>query len=112
MPKDKSEIKTNGKAAFYAVLYADFRQVAIACGYALAVHGSMMNDMDLIAVAWTEEAVDYKVLVEKINEKIGETVWSKHNLSTRSEKPHGRIAYTLMIYGEYYIDLSIIPPKK
>lgn len=111
MTKDKSEVKLNPKATFYALLYQDFRAIALECGYALALHGSMVNDMDILAVAWTDKAVPHKELVCKINDRIGKTVWSEHNLKTAGDKPHGRIAYTLSIMGDWYIDLSIIPPK-
>ena len=110
--KDKEEVKLNSKATFYAVLYSDFRKAAIDCGYALAIHGSMARDMDLIAVAWTEEARPVDELVEKINNCIGKTVWTEHNLTTSELKPHGRITYTLSIMGDWFIDLSIIPPVK
>ena len=108
--KNKEDIKTNGRAVFYAVLYESFRKVAIDLGYTLALHGSMSKDMDLIAVAWTEEAKPVKSLIEAISNEIGDTVWKEHHFISE-EKPHGRIAYTLSIMGEYFIDLSIIPPK-
>jgi len=112
MVKTKDQVKLNPKASFYAVLYQDFRKVAIECGYALAIHGTMTNDMDLLAVAWTEEAVNPIELVKKLNDRIGDTVWHEHNLTTAGKKPHGRIAYTLSIMGDWYIDLSVIPPKR
>lgn len=113
--KDKSEIKIepkDSKATFYCVLYPSFRKAAIECGYSLAIHGSMARDMDLIAVAWTEDAKPIEDLVKAINDAIGGTVWEQHNLTSRKEMPHGRICYTLSIMGDWFIDLSIIPPKK
>lgn len=76
-------------------------------GYALAVHGSLHRDLDLIAVAWTEEADSPETLVEmlcKWEELIHVGDWT--------EKPHGRRAVTLQT-REYAkpIDLSIIPPR-
>ena len=108
--KTKEEVNLNPKATFYAVLYPDFRRVAIECGYALAIHGSMARDMDLIAVAWTEDAQPVEVLVKAINDCLGDTVWKEHNLTTCGEKPHGKLCYTLSIMGDWFIDLSIIPP--
>ena len=107
--KDYSE--TNPKASFYAVLYADFRKIAIECGYALAVHGSMARDMDLIAVAWTEEVVEPDILMEKLAEAAGATIFD--NLyPKKGDKPHGRICYTLSIMGDWFIDLSVMPPQE
>lgn len=108
--KTKEEVKLNPKATFYAVLYQDFRRVAIECGYALAIHGSMASDMDLIAVAWTEKSESPETLVSKISDCIGETVWKENHKTNFEIRPHGRIAYTLSIMSDWYIDLSIIPP--
>lgn len=108
--KNKNEVEIQGKFAFYTVLYNSIRQAAINCGYALAVHGSMHSDMDLIAVAWVDDAKLVECLVEAINDCIGGTVWKGHNLTTGTKKPHGRICYSLSIGADWYIDLSIIPP--
>lgn len=110
--KDKNDITTNGKAVFYAVLYENFRKAAIDCGYALALHGSMASDMDLIAVAWVDDAKSHEELVKRISDCIGDTVWKDKHTSCFEYKPHNRIAYTLSIMGSYYIDLSIVPPLK
>jgi hypothetical protein len=108
--KGKSEVNTNGKAVFYAVLYNSFRQAALECGYALSLHGSMISDMDLIAVAWTEDANPVNDLIQKISDCIGKTVWKDHHFKEMEHKPNGRIVYTLSIMGDWFIDLSIIPP--
>lgn len=112
MSKDKSEVPLNGKPSFYACLYSDFRQVAIENGYALAIHGSMQSDMDLLAVAWTEEAIPHEELVELLFNKISATIWKEHTFKDVTIKPHGRLAYTLHILGDWFIDLSIIPPNR
>jgi len=41
-------------AAFYAVVYPTLRDVAKLHGYALAIHGTMTRDFDLVAIPWTE----------------------------------------------------------
>lgn len=108
--KTKDEVRIEGKPVFYAVLLNSFKKAALELGYMLTVHGSMHSDMDLIAVAWTEDCKPESELVIAINDCIGKTVWKEHNLTTRTIKPHGRITYTLGIMGDWYIDLSIIPP--
>lgn len=110
--KTKEEVRVDGKPVFYAVLYNSMKTAALELGYALALHGSMHSDMDLIAVAWTEDARPIEELAAAINKCIGATVWSESNLETFVVKPHGRIVYTLSIMGDYYIDLSVIPPQK
>lgn len=108
--KNKSEVELNGKPVFYTVLYESFRKAALDCGYALALHGTMHNDMDMIAVPWVEDAKPIDVLVSKLSDCIGATVWKGHHF-TVGLKPHGRIVHTLSIFKDWYIDLSIIPPR-
>lgn len=110
--KNKDEIEIEGKPVFYSILFNPMKRAAIECGYALTMHGSMHRDMDLIAVPWVEDAKPVEELVKAINECIGETIWKDHNLQTGEKKPHGRICYTLSIGGDWFIDLSIIPPIK
>lgn len=110
--KERDEVITNGRSAFYCVLYNEFRQAAMDCGYALSVHGSLLSDMDLIAVPWIEEAKPIEELVKSISDCIGSTIWKGHHFKDPKEKPHGRIVYTLSIFSDWYIDLSIIKPKK
>ena len=41
MAKDRKMVTTNGRAAFYACMWDDFRQAAMDCGWALGLHGSL-----------------------------------------------------------------------
>lgn len=82
-------------------------------GYAIAVHGSLKRDIDLIAVAWTDQAAPSEDLVMAVQGAVGGILGNCLRLGEPSVKPHGRIAYTLIhpgFAGE--IDLSIIPPQK
>lgn len=108
--KTKEEVKIEGKPVFYAVLYNDMKKAALELGYALAMHGSMHSDMDLIAVPWVQDAKPAEELAAAINDCIGNTVWKEHNLSKTEERPHGRVIYSLSIMGDWHIDLSIIKP--
>ena len=109
--KNTEDIKVEGKPVFYSILLNPMKKAALDCGYTLAMHGSMHRDMDLVAIAWVEDAKPVDVLVAAINDCLGETVWREHNLQTGEEKPHGRLCYTLSICGDWFIDLSVIPPK-
>lgn len=110
--KTKEQVEIEGKPVFYAVLYNDMKRAALELGYTLAMHGSMHSDMDLVAVAWVEDAKPVNELVTAINDCIGHTIWKGHNLTNFEERAHGRLAYTLSIMGDWFIDLSIIPPRK
>lgn len=89
------------------------REAARFHGYAVGVHGSLKRDIDLIAIAWTDQAVPAEDLVQYIRGAIGGVLGNCLQIGEHSEKPHGRIAYTLVhpgFVGE--IDLSVVGPRK
>lgn len=110
--KEKEQVNPNWKPAFFASMYTEMRKVSIDLGYTLAIHWSLQNDMDLIAIAWTEEAKPYEDLVSAIENCLGNTMFKFHNTFTKKDKPHWRITYSLSISPDVFIDLSIIPPRK
>lgn len=109
---------TMGVVCIYAAIYPDLRVVAHEMGYALAMHGSMVRDFDLIAVPWTVDAKSADELAEALQKLLGGWVAPEsgkiHTWSDgfkKSEKPHGRLSYTLRFGGEELlnIDLSVMP---
>lgn len=107
----KDYSKTNPKASFYACLYPELRNIALEHGYALAIHGSMARDLDLIAVAWQEKTEFHGIMIDEMCKAIGGTLF-KSLEPKLDEKPHGRIVYTLCILGDWFIDISVIPPNR
>lgn len=95
--------------AFYASLLPILIPVAREHGYALAVHGSMLRDLDLIAVPWTAEASPAEDLAEGLREGVGGS-WKPYDTNgSRSAKPHGRRVWSIHFGGGCYIDLSVMP---
>lgn len=98
----------------HQILYPALREVARRHGYALALHGSLERDIDYLAVPWTEKAAspfelvrDVVLVVENV---LGWTMWgSRTTLFTPEQKPHGRLAWSIIL-GATYIDLSVMPP--
>lgn len=100
----------------YAKTLPHLCQIAREHGYALAVHGSMATDLDLLACPWTEEAADPETLAETIREAI-----DGHFTGTAIEKPHGRRAWSIVpsawigctnnLKWRPWIDLSVMPRK-
>lgn len=89
------------------------REAARFKGYAVTVHGSLKRDIDLVAVAWTERAVPASELVEVVCGAISGVLGNCIILGGPTEKPHGRIAWTLVhpgFAGE--IDLSVVGPAE
>jgi len=75
-------------------------------GYALAVHGSLQRDMDLIAVPWSEVASGEEELIQALCETVG---GFRLEHETGCDKPHGRRAWVIHLGAGLYIDLSIMP---
>lgn len=109
MAKDRDELNLEGRSAFYAVMFNKLKEVAADHGYALTIHGSMVSDMDLIAIPWVEKVSTHEELVKDLSDALGPTVWKNFHFKERGEKPHGRVVYTLAIYADWYVDLSITP---
>ncbi len=107
-------------AAFIGVmlpaLLDPIRMVARHHGYAIAVHGSLARDIDLVAIPWTDHADDADILARSIRGAVAGVLGSAHLHADKdgslnwTEKPHGRKALTLIhagFVGE--IDLSVMP---
>lgn len=97
----------------YATYYGIMKEVAAIYGYAIAIHGSMVRDLDLIAVPWVEKPGSVIDMFKEFNKRIG---LEKSNINSKpydsvSEKPHGRTAYTLSTGGGGYVDISVMPTK-
>jgi hypothetical protein len=106
------------RAAAYVALYPMLLQVARRHGYALAVHGSLHKDFDLVAIPWVDEASNALTLIQAIK-KATRTV-TQHEKTDHllkdcrpTSKPHGRVAYSLHVtsHGMYggYLDISVMP---
>ena len=91
----------------YTHLYIHLTRVALEHGYALALHGSMARDLDVIAVAWTEDAAPAEELLAAFVEEL-DSRW----VSEPEQKPRGRRAWTMTIPRSHaVVDLSIIEGK-
>lgn len=58
-------------APAYVGMYVILSEVAREHGYALAIHGTVSRDFDLIAIPWTETAGDPELLIEKLRKAVG-----------------------------------------
>lgn len=89
------------------ILLPALREVAGQCGYAIAVHGSLQRDIDLVAIPWREMEMDADYLVEKLTGVVNAIFTAK--LEPPSEMPHGRRAWIIRFCAHHYIDLSVMP---
>lgn len=93
-------------------LIRPLRERAKALGYALAEHGSMARDIDLVAIPWTESAVAPEALANSLRQVLQKLypIQGEVPPNDAHPKPHGRLCWSWWIRTWTYIDLSIIPP--
>jgi len=93
------------RVTFYAALYPALREAAHGAGYALALHGSLAKDLDVVAVPWTTGAVPAEDLIRRLCEAAGGFA-----PSPPVDMPHGRKAWTVHLGTTGgYVDVSITP---
>lgn len=130
-------MKDPTRAPFYACLYHGLCAIARKHGYALTIHGTLTNDLDLVAIPWIDEAADAVTLTKALMEHIGAVDYeglTKRHLPDNPDvvrqivdrenarpdrepcdvdgftiKPHGRRAWNLYMDFGAKVDLSIMP---
>ncbi len=106
--KHGKRINPYHRAPFYTFLIPKIRRVITDLGYTLALHGSMNDDLDVIAIPWRPDAVDYETVAEAIFNAFKGTIFEDVEIPEPWQMPHGRIAYILPIHRDWVVDLSII----
>lgn len=95
--------------------YKLFSQVARKHGYALAVHGTLLRDVDLIAVAWVPNCKAPSTLMKALHGIVRAMAGSEQmyvRINKKPEvKPHGRLAWSLYFSRDAYLDISVIGPR-
>jgi hypothetical protein len=108
----------------YEKLIDPIRIKAKELGYAVAVHGTLKRDIDLVAIPWIAEAVEPKVLAMALHEVVlavhGKSYLQDdpfHMDGCPGHKPHGRLVWSFYFAVENgnpaafhgYVDLSVMP---
>lgn len=92
-------------APWYAALYPQFAEIARKHGYALAVHGSMARDFDVVAIPWRNDVSTPREVLDDVLSQ-----FAVDEIGEPTIKNHGRVAYTLSIgFGECFADWSFMP---
>ncbi len=93
---------------FYAAgLYPQLAQLFRWHGYALAVHGSVANDFDLIAVPWVATASEPSEVIAAVLKKFAVEKLGSDQPTT---KPLGRVAYKVHLsFSSCALDISFTP---
>lgn len=105
--------KSKASIACHAAILPVLVQVGIDCGYAVAAHGSLRRDLDIIAAPWVKWAIPAKELATQLAE-----VCSGKIINEPVKHSHGRLSFQIhlgeIIQGPYnsdpYIDLYVFEP--
>jgi len=100
-------MKEANYAPVYCALYPALANLVRTHGYALAIHGTLGRDMDLIAVPWVLLPDEPQDVVDAITRS-----FAVKEVGIAEVREHDRLVYTLSLsFGECFIDLSFTPNK-
>lgn len=90
---------------YAACLYPELAESFRVKGWALAVHGSLARDFDLVAIPWHHDPISPQRCVDGVCHYHGLT-----QVGPAVTKLHGRQVFTLALkFGECFLDLSFMP---
>ena len=95
--------KANRAPIYAACVYPELAGICRKAGYALAVHGSLARDFDLVAIPWAENVINPELVIKEITK-----TFSVKQIGEPERKLHGRLCYTLSWMGEAFMDFSFI----
>jgi hypothetical protein len=115
-------VKDVSNATAYALLIPILMKAGREVGYAIAIHGSWARDLDVVAVPWTENAVNAERLILHLMTAVdgrlrngaskpeGSEEWIRKHGSEPAVMPHGRRAWSIHVGNEgLYVDVSVMP---
>jgi len=99
---------------YYGVLIAALRHVAERCGYAIAIHGSLRRDIDLVACPWRDSAISAHHLIEHVRKATEAIIGiARPGRGPQPEKkPCGRLGWSFYLTCDdtgTYLDVSVMP---
>ena len=104
---DLSTKKPSYAPAYIIGVYPALCEVAWNHGYALALHGSLQRDLDLVAIPWVDSP--------KSSSELLHALCNEFDLEPNSEptqRPHGRLSWSIPLWWGAYVDLSIMSTKQ
>ena len=94
----------NHAPIYAACCYPKLAEICRKHGYALAAHGSLAKDFDLICIPWIERPSSPERVVAEIIKN-----FAVHMIGEPETKLHGRLVVMLSWMGGAYMDLSFMP---
>ena len=101
--------KSSWAPAFVVGIYPRLCEIARSHGYALALHGTLQRDFDIIAIPWIDDVSDPTPLVKALCEEFD--LEPNHEITEPDRRPHGRLSYSIPLWWGAYIDLSVLTRK-
>jgi len=95
--------KING--IIYAACLPGIQDIAAKHCYAIAVHGSIQTDMDLIAVPWVDNADPAVNLINSI--ALSLKIYGGTTPHGPEQKTHGRMVWTIPMGCGLQLDVSV-----
>jgi hypothetical protein len=114
-------VKEVSNAVAYSLVIPDLMKAGREVGYAIAIHGSLARDLDIVAIPWTADAVNAERLILHLmaavdgrlrngGRKKEDGEWERVKASEPAAMPHGRRAWTIHIgHDGMYLDVSVMP---
>ena len=98
------KLKDNN-AIFWCFKWHEMQRIAAEGGWALGLHGSVVHDLDVMAMPWVKNHITADELVGRLAEAVDSE--KRGYVKDETSKPNNRIVYT--IYAcDSYIDLNVI----
>jgi len=103
---DLKKLEDNN-AIFWIFKFPEYRRIAAECGWAIAIHGSAVHDLDLMAMPWIENHTTADELAQRLTDTEQPNFRRPYEKSKPGDKSNGRIVYTIFTGGTY-IDMNVI----
>lgn len=103
-----SNPRTRLRALIYMGYYPAMQKAASKHKYALALHGSLNRDCDIIAVPWHRDASSAAALIDSLVKIVGGEL-DKQDEPYMGQKPFGRMPYIIHMKDGAFFDISVMP---
>lgn len=95
--------------AMYVAYFGILQEIFNKHGYALCIHGSIIRDFDLVAVAFDDIISSHDKVLSDIKQMVGLDKEEISGWRKTGMEPHGRMCYVIECGAGGYFDISFTP---